>query len=88
MNSPRSSPPPSWPYQPHGLETEHRLTVVEMAAEHHGKRLDNHATKHEHQDIWNKAFSVALLGLASGLAHAKAGEVVETFLTLLRGLRP
>ena len=83
-----SSPPPSWPYQSHGLETEHRLTVVEMKAEHHGRQIDKHAERHETQDIWNKAFSVALLGLASGLAHAKAGEVVETAIALLKGLRP
>ena len=87
MTSQKSSPPPSWPYQPHGLETEHRLTKVEMASEHHGRKLDHHHTKHEHQDIWNKGFSVALLGLASGLAHAKAGEVVETFLALLKGFK-
>lgn len=87
MQSPKQSPPQSWPY-PHGLETEHRLTQVEMQAETHGRQIDRHSEKHEHQDIWNKAFSVALLGLASGLAHAKAGEVVETFLTLWRGLRP
>jgi hypothetical protein len=87
MKSQKSSPPQSWPY-PHGLETEHRLTKVEMVAEHHGRKLDHHDSRHEHQDIWNKGFSVALLVLASGLAHAKAGEVVETVLALLRGLRP
>ena len=87
MPSQKQSPPPSWPY-PHGLETEHRLTVVEMKAETHGRQIEKHGEKHEHQDIWNKAFSVALLGLASGLAHAKAGEVVETAIALLKGLRP
>jgi len=81
-----ASPPHS--HQPHGLETEHRLTTIEIHTHQHGERLDKHEGRHHTQDVWNKAFTVALLGLASGLAHAKAGDVMATVLRFIDTLRP
>jgi len=81
----QASPPTS---QPHGLETERRLTTVEIHTEQHGHRLERHEGRHNTQDVWNKAFTVALLGLASGLAHAKAGDVMSTVLKFIGTLRP
>lgn len=85
----QNSPPP-WPHQspPHGLETEHRLTKLEVHTEDHGRRLKTHAELHDAQDLWNKGFSIALIGVSAGLAHAKAGEVMGFLFELYRGLRP
>lgn len=80
--------PPSWPPSGSPLETERRLTRLEMGTEHHGRRLNSHDTKHEHQEIWNKAVAIALAGLASGLAHAKAADLVDFLLALLKGFKP
>lgn len=68
---------PQWPQpsRPHGLETEHRLTKLEVRSEVHEKR-------HDQQDGWNKMFTISLLGLGSGLAHAKVPEIIEAFLGL------
>lgn len=79
---------PSWPPSGSPLETEHRLTRLEIGTEHHGRRLDGHDTRHEHQEVWNKAVALALAGLASGLAHAKAGELADFALALLKGFKP
>lgn len=88
MKSRNLSRSPSWPSQPHGLETEHRLTRLEVVSEDHGETLDNHAERHADQAIWNRGFSVALAGLAAGLAHAKADNLADFLTALLRGLRP
>ena len=80
--------PPSWPPSGSPLETERRLTRLEMGADHHGRRLDSHDTKHDRQEIWNKAVAIALAGLASGLAHATAGDLVDFLLALLKGFKP
>lgn len=80
--------PPSWPPSGSPLETERRLTRLEMGTDQHGRRLDSHDTKHDHQEIWNKAVAIALAGLASGLAHAKAGDLVDFLLALLKGFKP
>lgn len=61
------------PSRPHGLETEHRLTKLEVRYEVHEKR-------HDQQDSWNKVFTISLLGLGSGLAHAKVPEIIEIIL--------
>lgn len=82
------SVPPSWPPSGSPLETERRLTRLEMGTDHHGRRLDSHDTKHEHQEVWNKAVAIALAGLASGLAHAKAADLVDFLLALLKGFKP
>lgn len=87
MTYQNSSPPPSWTSQL-DLEREHRLTKVEVRADHLEVRADHSDRRHDSQDVWNKAFTVALLGLGSGLAHAKAGELLDVVLALLQGLRP
>lgn len=73
--------PPSWPPSqppwPHGLETESRLTRLEVRTEDHGEALEKHETRHDGQDVWNKGFTVALAGLAAGVAHSKAGDWIE-----------
>lgn len=78
----RSQPsqPPSWP---HGLETENRLTKLEVMSEDHSETLDEHQERHETQDTWNKAFTVALAGLAAGVAHTKAGDWISLVQSLL-----
>jgi len=80
----------SWqhPSQPHGLETERRLTTLEITQGVDGKRIDHHSVKHDHQDVWNKAFTVALMGLGSGLAHAKLPELLEVVRQLWKGFKP
>lgn len=82
--------PPPWHHQsqPHGLETEHRLTKLEVRTDDHGHRLKSHAELHQAQDLWNKGFSIALIGVSAGLAHAKAGEVMEFLFALYKGLKP
>ena len=84
----RNLPPWLPQSQPHGLETERRLTTLEITQERDGERIDNHATKHDHQDVWNKAFTVALMGLGSGLAHAKLPELIEVCRQLWKGFKP
>lgn len=90
MTSRRASPP--WPsVSPptgHPLETERRLTTLEIVTDAHGRDLDEHASRHAGQDVWNKAFTVALLGLGSGLAHAQAGNLIELVVGLLKGFKP
>ncbi len=80
--------PPSWPPSGSPLETERRLTRLEMGTEQHGHRLDDHDAKHGQQDLWNKAVAIALAGLASGLAHTKAADVADFLLALLKGFKP
>jgi hypothetical protein len=87
-----TSQPQNWPpwqpqSPPHGLETEHRLTKIEITQERDSGRIDHHEEKHDHQDVWNKAFTVALMGLGSGLAHAKLPELIEVARQLWKGFR-
>jgi len=79
--SPHGWPPWQPPSPPHGLETEHRLTKLEV-------RTDGHEKRHDLQDAWNKGFTIALISLGSGVAHSKAGDLVEWATLLLSGLRP
>jgi hypothetical protein len=69
------------------LETERRLTTLELGQESLDETVEGHASKHNAQDIWNKAFTIALAGLGSGLAHAKAGEVLEAIISLFRAFK-
>lgn len=73
---------------PLDLEREHRLTKAEMRIDCLSDRAQKSDQRHENQDVWNKGFTVALIGLASGLGHAKAGELASFLTELLRGLRP
>jgi hypothetical protein len=57
------------------------LTVLEV-------RTDGHEKRHDLQDTWNKGFTIALISLGSGVAHSKAGELIETAAQLLRGWTP
>ena len=84
-------PPSPYTSQPHGLETERRLTRLEVTTEGHGESLEEigetvetHTDKHQEQAVWNRGFTVALAGLGAGLAHAKAPEIVELLLALSR----
>jgi len=72
----------------HDLMTVERLTRLEVIQAEHVETIDEHAEKHDAQDVWNKAFSVALAGLGAGLAHAKATDVIEAIQALWRVLRP
>ena len=85
-SSPRRSPPPSWLFHPEPDEilTERRLTRLEIVQEDHAETLDVHASKHDEQALWNRAFSVALAGLAAGLAHAKADGIAEFLSAFLK----
>lgn len=81
-------PPHDWTPSPsplqHHLHTESRLTRLEVTSEQHGETIEDHTGKLHSQDVWNKGFTVALAGLGSGLAHAKAGDVIDLLLTVLR----
>ena len=79
---------PQWPPPSHGLETERRLTTLEIRQADHSETIEDHGVKHSAQDVWNKAFTLALMGLGSGLAHAKAGEVMEALQVFLKVFRP
>ena len=65
-----------------------KLTRLQVEQEQLTETVDDHANKHEAQDVWNKAFTLALLGLGSGLAHAKAGEIVDLLQGLWKVFRP
>lgn len=65
-----------------------RITRLEVIQEDHGETLEDHAEKHEAQEVWNKAFTVALAGVSAGLAHAKAPEVIEAIQALWRVFKP
>ena len=84
--------PPSWQPSPQdsslALNTEHRLTRLEMAHEKTEGRLESHDKQLRSQEIWNKAFTVALLILGSGLAHSKLPEWLEIILLLWKGSKP
>lgn len=77
----QQGPPQS---QPHGLETERRLTRLEMTSESLEETVEDHEKRHDDQDTWNKGFMVALAGLGAGLAHAKATDFLDLLLTLLQ----
>ena len=65
-----------------------KLTRLQVEQEQLTETVDGHTERHDAQDTWNKAFTLALGGLASGLAHAKAGELIELLQELLRVFRP
>lgn len=79
-----SSHPHSWQ---HALQTEKRLTTLELTTEDHAEQIDGHEKRHDDQDVWNKGFSVALAGLAAGLAHAKAGDLLDLLISVLTRLK-
>lgn len=81
------SQPPSWPY-PLELQTENRLTRLELVQEDHTDTLDVHSSKHDEQATWNRGFTVALLGLGAGLAHAKADGMAYFLAALLKAWKP
>jgi hypothetical protein len=80
-----SSPHHSWQ---HALQTEGRLTKLEVKTETHGEKIEKHTKRHDDQEVWNKAFTIALAGLSAGLAHAKANDVLDLLLSLLQRLKP
>jgi hypothetical protein len=75
----------SWPpHWQHTLETDRRLTKVELQADGHAKKIETHEKRHDDQDTWNKAFTVALAGLSAGIMHAKASDILDLALSLLQ----
>lgn len=87
MNRSRSSSQPQYWLSPEQVQ-ENRLTRLELGQEGHGSRLDEHEERHDSQDIWNKAFSLALAGLGAGLMHAKADGLAEFAAAFLKALKP
>jgi hypothetical protein len=79
-----SSPHHSWQ---HALQTEGRLTKLEVKTDTHEETIHKHTKRHDDQDIWNKAFTIALAGLSAGLAHAKASDLLDLALSLLQRLK-
>lgn len=79
--------PPHWRASPYHsqpqweLQTEHRITKAEG-------RLDHHEHRHVTQGLWNKGFTVALMSLASAVAHGKADSLAELLLWFAKNLRP
>lgn len=88
MQHSRDSSQQPFSLSPLDLEREHRITRAEMMIDCLSGRADKSDHRHDTQDVWNKGFTVALIGLASGLGHAKAGELASFLAELLRGLRP
>ena len=80
----QSSPHASWQ---HALQTEGRLTKLEIQTETHEEQIEGHEKRHDDQDTWNKGFAIALAGLGAGLAHAKASDVLDLVLSLLQRLK-
>jgi len=76
-----SSPHASWQ---HALQTEGRLTKLEVKTETHSEKIEKSAKRHDDQDTWNKAFTIALAGLSAGFAHAKASDLLDLALSLLQ----
>lgn len=88
MNRSRSSSrQPSWPYPPEYVTVE-KLARLEITQDHHSERLDDHETRHDNQDVWNKGFAVALAGLGAGLAHAKADGLADLLAAILKVWKP
>lgn len=81
----QSSPHHSWQ---HALQTEGRLTKLEVQTEAHGEKIEGHEKRHDDQDTWNKGFTIALAGLGAGFAHSKASEMLELAITLLQRFKP
>lgn len=88
MRSEDDLPPSHLPSWQHALETEGRLTRLEVTSEDHSEQIETHEQRHDDQDTWNKGFSIALAGLGAGLAHAKAGDLLELIVTLLQRFKP
>ena len=86
IRSRMQSQQPSW--HSHELQTESRLTRLEIVQEEHDEAIDAHSSKHDEQAVWNRAFSVALAGLTAGLAHAKADGLADFLAHLLKALKP
>lgn len=77
-----------WPsHWQHELQTESRITRLEITTEDQGETLEEHEQRHDDQDAWNKGFMVALAGLGAGLAHAKAADFLEILIGLLQRLK-
>ena len=75
---------PSWQ---HALQTEGRITRLEVTSEDHKEQLGDHEKRHDEQDVWNRGFVVAMAGLTAGLAHAKAGDLLDLAISLLQRLK-
>lgn len=80
----QQSPPSSWQ---HALQTEGRITRLEVSTEDHAEQLETHEKRHDEQDVWNRGFVVAMAGLTAGLAHAKAGDLLDIAISLLQRLK-
>jgi hypothetical protein len=80
-----SSPHHSWQ---HALQTEGRLTKLEVQTESNEGKIESHEKRHDEQVTWNKGFAIALAGLGAGFAHSKAGDLLELIITLLQRFRP
>lgn len=79
---------PSSPHRwQHDMQTEGRITRLEVTAEDHTEQLESHETRHDTQDVWNRGFTIALAGLSAGLAHAKANDVLSLALEFLQRLK-
>jgi hypothetical protein len=76
-----SSPHHSWQ---HALQTEGRLTKLEVQTESNEGKIESHEKRHDEQDTWNKGFTIALAGLSAGLAHAKATDLLDFLLSLVQ----
>ena len=63
------------------------MTKLEVKTDTHGEKIEKHTKRHDEQDIWNKAFAIALAGLSAGLAHAKASDVLDLALSLFQRLK-
>lgn len=98
-------PPPSWPTSPQyapppavngwGREVEHRLTVVEIHAEHHKERATKHGMEIDEvraelskiKTYGLRLFTYALIIGTSALAHLTKDPVLTALAGLLKNLK-